>query len=266
MAKLTKSQRKDHQAAMALLEKDVLTREEKEFVFSNFHEGANHMNGNAGAFFTSFDLACELAVECNYSHRAGTIRVIDLCAGIGMLAYGATRWMESVELVCVEANPDYVAVGKKLLPDATWICASLESWEELRELGRFDVALSNPPWGRAVPTMRDVQSPRYTGAVAEYKVLDIAEQLAEACVFLMPQNSAGFKYSGVQCYTEYLTDEAKKFMDQTGIVLAAGCGIDTTVMGQAFKDVEITCEVVCPDFDAAKPVIIQTAEQFGLAI
>jgi hypothetical protein len=81
MAKLTKAQRKAHAEAEAILTKDKITNDERDFVFHNWHEGATHENGGAGAFFTPFDLACDFALD-----GAGR-RVIDLCAGIGVLSY-----------------------------------------------------------------------------------------------------------------------------------------------------------------------------------
>lgn len=52
MAKLTKAQRKAHAEAEAILSKDRLTEDEREFVFNNWHEGAECNNAAAGAFFT----------------------------------------------------------------------------------------------------------------------------------------------------------------------------------------------------------------------
>ena len=55
MAKLTKARRKAHAEAEAILTKDKLTDDERDFVFQNWHEGATHENGADGAFFTPFD-------------------------------------------------------------------------------------------------------------------------------------------------------------------------------------------------------------------
>ena len=60
MAKLTRDQAKRHDAARALLAKYRLTDDEREQVFRDFHPGAEHMTGPAGAFFTPFDLALSL--------------------------------------------------------------------------------------------------------------------------------------------------------------------------------------------------------------
>ena len=63
MAKLTKAQRKAHAEAEAILTKDKISDDERDFVFRNWHEGATHENGGAGAFFTPFDLACDFALD-----------------------------------------------------------------------------------------------------------------------------------------------------------------------------------------------------------
>src|SRR5690242_13237549 len=123
MSKLTKAQAKAHKAACALLNKDSLTMDERWFVLENWQESASHINSVAGAFFTPAGLANDFVIDVSGD------RIIDLCAGIGMLSFvlyqgGAwdRRWPQ---IVCVEANPDYVAVGKKVLPEATWIHADI---------------------------------------------------------------------------------------------------------------------------------------------
>ena len=130
MAKLTKQQRKAHAEAEAILTKDRITDDERDFVFQNWHEGATHENGAAGAFFTPFGLACDFALD-----GAGR-RVIDLCAGIGVLSYiihHRSKWGERLaEITCVEINPRYVAVGQKLLPQARWINADVFDWRSAR--------------------------------------------------------------------------------------------------------------------------------------
>jgi 2-polyprenyl-3-methyl-5-hydroxy-6-metoxy-1,4-benzoquinol methylase len=39
-------------------------------------------------------------------------------------------------MVCIEKNPDYVAVGRKVVPEATWICADV--FDLPADLGRYD--------------------------------------------------------------------------------------------------------------------------------
>jgi hypothetical protein len=81
MAKISKEEAARHEEAEKLLEKDVLTISEREYVLEHWHEGARHLNSVAGAFFTPLELARDFAVEVTGR------RIIDLCAGIGRLSY-----------------------------------------------------------------------------------------------------------------------------------------------------------------------------------
>lgn len=92
MAKLSKPQVKAHGEACALLEKDRLTLDEREFVIRNWQESATHINSAAGAFFTPLDLAFDFAIEVNCDPPWS---VIDLCAGIGCLSYAVSRGVAS---------------------------------------------------------------------------------------------------------------------------------------------------------------------------
>lgn len=244
MAKLTKPQMKAHEQACALLEKDELTFDEKWSVFENWHEGAEHMNGRAGAFFTPVELASDFRIDV-----CGP-RIIDLCAGIGVLAFMAYHHAygghgePKREITCVEINPAYAAMGKKLLPEATWICGDV--FEVCRDLGHFDSAIANPPFGRVKAEGR---GPRYSGPEFEYKIIDLASQLADFGTFILPQGSAGFRYSGAQFYERQDSAKYRIFAKQTGIHLEAGCGIDTTVHQEAWKGSSVLCEIVTAEFD-----------------
>lgn len=230
MSKLTKAQAKDHQMAQELLTQDALTWSEKLFVIEHWREDAEHLNSAAGAFFTPWGLARDFAL-----HIVGD-RILDLCAGIGTLSLAYWQRCEldrregrSLGLVCVEKNPAYVAVGRKLLPEATWICADVLDPATLAGLGRFDTAAANPPFGRLA---RAHNGPRYTGAEFEFHVIDAGCAIADHGAFILPQQSAGFRYSGSA--TGYRRDESAKyarFERETGIVLDAGIGVDTTYPG-----------------------------------
>lgn len=242
MAKLTKAQSAKHNSALEILKKDVLTEDDKYFVYENWNEGANHDNGRAGAFFTPLNLAFDFAID------AGGPNVIDLCAGIGMLSFATLHrnWdnREKLKLTCIEINPDYVAVGKKLLPEATWICADALDIESLN-LGTFDCAISNPPFGNIV---RAKNGPRYTGKDFEFHVIDVASQIADYGVFIVPQGSAGFNYSGRPYYDRQKDGKAVKFQELTGLYFEAGCGVDTSMYRDDWKGVSPICEIVCVDF------------------
>ncbi len=245
MAKLSKAQAKAHQQACDILSKEVLTLDDKMFVLENWQESASHVNSAAGAFFTPFDLAMDFSIE-TYPGR-----VIDLCAGVGMLSFAVKMrhvyQSEGLDLTCVEINPDYVAVGKKLLPEAKWIEASVFDVLDM-DLGHFDIAISNPPFG-AVKRPDGKRSPRYSGSDFEFHVIDIASHLASYGAFIVPQGSAGFNYSGKPGYERQKEGKAVKFQELTGLHFEAGCGIDTSIHQKSWRGVSPLCEIVCIDFD-----------------
>lgn len=246
MAKLTKQQRKAHAEAEAILTKDRLTEDEKDFVFQNWHEGANHINGEAGAFFTPWDLAGDFAVD------VGNGRIIDLCAGIGVLSYfvhARSRWGTVAEITCIERNPRYVEVGRKLLPEARWINADVFAWREWwrDELGgvMFDHAIGNPPFGTV---KRAGTGPRFRGREFEFHVIDIAAEMANYGTFIIPAQSATFRLSGAPYYDRRETGRGIDFEKATGWNMAAGAGIDTAMYRNDWKDTNMLCEVACFDF------------------
>lgn len=253
MAKLTKAQRKAHAEAEAILTKDRLSDDEKQFVFENWHEGAEHINGAMGAFFTPYDLAADFGIDAQCSNG----RMIDLCAGIGILSYFPHyrgQWgNDTPEIACIEANPRYVEVGKKLLPEGRWICADVFDWrswwrDEL-DGAMFDVAISNPPFGTV---KRQGTGPRYRGREFEFHVMDIASEIADRGVFIVPQQSAPFRYSGSQEFRRLETGRGIEFEQATGLYLDIGCGIDTAYYRDAWKDTSVLCEVVTVDFTEAR--------------
>ncbi|WP_316227852.1 methyltransferase [Bradyrhizobium sp. SZCCHNR3015] len=243
MAKLTKAEAKAHQAACDLLEKDRLTIEERIFVVENWQESAKHINSVTGAFFTPWGLALDFSVEL-----AGR-RVIDLCAGIGTLSLAyflKCQIAGAPQIVCVEKNPDFVAVGKKVLPEATWITADIF---DLQEIGRFDCAYGNPPFG-ATPRMSK-RSARYSGSEFEYHAIGVAADIADYGVFIIPQMSAPFSYSGQPSFTKMESERYRAFVRQTGIELGPNCGIDTSVHAREWHGVSVAVEIVTSEFNVA---------------
>ncbi len=263
MAKLTKEEIKLHEQALRLLEKDVLTWDDKAFVLDNWHEGANHMNSAAGAYFTPEIIAGGLALEA--SGRS----FIDLCAGIGRLAYTVSRYRDpwgSAEkkpsFTCVEINPEYIEVGKKILPEARWIQADVLTLPD--DIGYFDCAIANPPFGATVGKKNP--SPRLQIGPFEYKVIDVASDLADYGVFIVPQGSSPFKFSGCRSYEENPSRAYDRFVESTGIVLDPNCGIDTTYEAR-WKGVSIVTEIVLADFEQARarrlPAVADDDEMFA---
>lgn len=254
MAKLTKPEAKLHAEAEAILAADALTDDDRMFVMENWQESANHVNSVAGAFFTPPRLALDAALDVS---RTG--RVIDLCAGIGSLSL-AVFWRGyydrrdsglSLDLVCVELNPAYVAIGRKMLPEATWICGSIF---DLPDLGHFDHAISNPPFGN-IKTGGEWKG-SYTGSKFEYRMIEVASRIADFGTFIVPQQSSGFRYSGAPYFERFESREYTKFSEQTGITLEPGVGVDTSVHDDDWHGVSPRVEVACADFtELAAPVV-----------
>lgn len=247
MARLSKEAAKAHERARTLVRLDRdLTEEEKDFVLDNWQEAATATHNLDGAFFTPEALARDLSIEVFGD------RIIDLCAGIGRLAYSCRdywgrRWNNQPprEIVCIEQNPDYVAVGRKILPEATWICADVLTVPALG-LGRFDTAISNPPFGAI---RRSGNAHGYDGPRFEYHVMTVASQLARFGAFIIPQRSASFRYSGEQYYREESDRDCRRFVDQTGISMSAGAGFDTSIYRDQWRGVSPKVEVVTCDFE-----------------
>ena len=256
MARLSKAEAKRHQEACDLVVLDrVLMEDEREFVINNWQESASHINSAAAAFFTPLELAFHLAIETN-----GCRTFIDLCAGIGALSYACWQSNRSSidRIVCVEINPDYAAVGRKVLPEAEWIVASVDA---LPDLGSFDMAISNPPFGKVVK----IAGPRYSGE-ADLAVIDIASDLATYGTFIIPQMSAPFQYSGRQSMTFRDNDRTAKFRDATAIDLQPGCGVDCDYFRDQWRGVAPKVEIVCADFEGVRASRQPAqADLFGIA-
>lgn len=251
--KLSKAQIKLHEQAEEYLKKDVLTFDEKLFVLENWNESARHTNSSAGAFFTPVDLAKDFTLVI-YENA----NIVDLCAGIGMLSFFAFHW-KNCKVTCIELNPDYVRVGKKILPEATWINDSITDIKSFN-LGTFDQAISNPPFGK-IKTGLTGYDRSYNGSEFEYITIDIASTIAKEGSFILPQMSTPFKYSGQKHYNEIeLSTKLKKFFKETGLEMELPIGIDTSVYLDSWKGVSPMCEVVDIDF-SNKPIIVNELKE-----
>ncbi|MGW6606214.1 methyltransferase [Streptomyces sp. NPDC055036] len=251
MAKLTKEQERLHREASRLVKlKRDLTEEERETVLNHWQESSTTSNSLDGAFFTPEDLALELRLEV-----AGR-RIIDLCAGIGRLAWAlrdkwSREWekLPPRELVCVEKNPAYVEVGRKAVPEARWICADIFNLDPAT-LGRFDYAVSNPPFGRV---NRTGNGPRYRGPNFEFHAIDVASTLARKGVFLVLQTSAPFKIAHAsRGHEEQHSAAYERFHRETGFTMSSRVGIDTSAFEDQWRGVSPRTEVVYIDFEDAE--------------
>ncbi|WP_051740060.1 methyltransferase [Kitasatospora sp. MBT66] len=253
MAKLTRQQATLHAEACELLTLDRdLTPDERLFVLDNWQESATSRNTLDGAFFTPPGLAVDMAVEVT-GHR-----IVDLCAGIGALASAClTYGPRGREIVCVERNPLYVEVGRRVVPDATWIQADIFDLPD--GLGRFDTAVSNPPYGA---TPRTGDSPAYRGRRFEYHVIAIASRLAAHGVFLVPQESAPFRASRSGGLTTIDDPEYERFTAATGIRLDTNCGLDTSSYRHEWRGAAPRTEIVLTTFGIPRgpsPTAAETA-------
>lgn len=246
MAKLTKAEIKRHDEALQVLEKETLSHDEKIFIMENWQESADHVNSRSGAFFTPWKLAADFALEMN-----GSAKVLDLCAGIGALSYaymwrsgGETSQGREVSITCVELNPSYVEVGKKILPEADWIESDVF---ELHELGDYDIVISNPPFGAIG---RTGEGPKYSGKKFEYHIIDIASRYADYGAFIIPRMSAGFATGGQEGFRRNESRELAKFKKETGIHLDVGIGIEASdEQYGSWKGTAPMVEVCCAYFD-----------------
>lgn len=254
MAKLTYNQERLHKQACQLVNLHrPLTYDEKLFILENFRASSTAQNASDRAHFTPEALARDMA-----QLEVVGERVIDLCAGIGRLAFHCQdlwgRWPDSGRpLVCIERNPAYVRVGKRILPEATWICADVMTIPlMLDELGTFDCAISNPPFG-AIPRSADAPG-GYRGRRFEYHVIALAALVARRGVFLIPQESASFRFSGRAQFEYDVTGtdpayaEYRKFVATTGIELQHTALLDTSCYTQDWHDVEPSVEIVRANF------------------
>jgi predicted RNA methylase len=233
MSRISRAVQKRHEKVLKLLEsKELFTHNETLQVFQDYHEGATNLNGLAGAFFTPYGLARDFALEVTGNS------VIDLCAGIGSLSYACSNANTQDRLVCIELNPEYAAIGKKLVPWANWYCRDVTELNELAPEDKFDMAISNPPFGNiSGHSMFDLE------------VVLIASKLARRAVFILPQQSTPYRYSGCQGFSSEVTDKLERWMDKHDqINFEFNCGIDCDLYIQDWKGVKPVVEIVLFEF------------------
>lgn len=247
MSKLTKAEIKAHDQACELLTQDVLSLDDRLYVLDNWQESALHVNSKAGAFFTPSSLARDLSI---YAPDGGTL--IDLCAGIGTLAFHCTGGYSQshTRVVCVEINPDYVEVGRKIVPNAEWICGSVFDLPEDIRTFDWDCVVCNPPFGRSsdVPV---------AGVTYDLNVLAVAVQLSWYGVVILPQESCPFVYSGHNGYDRRPSRAWAQFNAKCGGRNVAGLdnidlmcsSIDCAQYRGEWKGISPNVEIVMYDLD-----------------
>lgn len=237
MARVTKKESQLRLKVMELVHSDrQLTEDDKEFIFNNYRGDGI---GATGAFFTPEMLAWDFMLDAGCSDAC-----IELCAGIGRLSYYQFIRNKPSHITCVELNPEYVLIGKRVLPQAEWITGDALQYTPDRF---YRVAYGNPPFGKI--NTSGAYTGRYTGSEFEYKIIDRAREYSSYGVWIVPQGSAGFKYSG-HTYYDRSIQSAKyiKFEKDTGLILHPGVGIDTSIYRDQWNGTKVTCESVLVDY------------------
>jgi predicted RNA methylase len=239
--KISKQDAKKHAEADRLtrLERN-LTEDEKDFVIDNWVPGSASISLGK-AFFTPAPIAHDLAIETHTNPKS----VLDICAGIGSLSLAVKRFRSTVEkLVCVELNEEFVRVGRKIVPEAQWICADVFNEETWKNIGQFDDVISNPPFGKVKRSGDWGQKLQYTANDAEFLVAEIALRHSQWATFVLPQSACPFQYSGKQYYMRVDNEKYNRFNRETGINFHMNCGIDTSVYLDEWKGVRVQVEIV----------------------
>lgn len=201
MGKITRKQTQLHDEAMALINLDrELTMKEIEMVFRQYNPMAEHNVGKGAIFFTPVGVAWELAVFCQPKGH-----IIDLCAGIGVLSYTVLHhdyggWTgrsplrgDIKRLVAIENNPEFVEIGKRLLPEVEWYCSSVFDLDFLTSLGEFNCAISNPPYGN-IPSKSRAKWLKVKGP-AQWLVMEVALRMCySGGMFIVPENDSDYSY------------------------------------------------------------------------
>lgn len=237
MARITKKESALHIQVMDLIHSDKqLSQDDKEFIFNNYKGDGI---GATGAFFTPEMLAWDFILDAGCTGQC-----IELCAGIGRLSYYQYLRNNPTHITCVELNPEYVMIGKRVLPEAEWITGDALQYLPERF---YNVAYGNPPFGKI--NTSEVYTGRYTGSEFEYKVIEHASTFASYGAWIVPQGSAGFQYSGVHCYERKESAKYQKFTSETGYSLEPGVGIDTSIYKDEWNGTKVICESVLVDYD-----------------
>lgn len=251
MGKVSKAQAEANDKAMQLINSDKPLKEhEKEFILQNYDESFNHTHKNIGAFFTPFDLAKEFRWFTE-TYEGG--RIIDLCSGIGALSYHAWhhnnygRTSNFTELVCVEFVEEYVEIGKRIVPDATWIIGSILDMNLMLSLGEFNVAISNPPFGNIKTGESEENWYGYTGNEFDYKAIAVAKMIAESGAFILPQGSCPIIHTNGRIERQNLR-KYETFKKETEIHLEMNSFSLNPKIYEGFKHTNVSVEIMECEF------------------
>lgn len=239
--KLTKEQRKRHDEAWERLQSDSLSDDDRQFVCRHLRPEATTDIGRNSAFFTPWEIASDFQIETFTHHSTERTRILDLCAGFGVLSL--QTYLDSQvkpDVTCVELNPEFVAIGKKVFPEARWICGSVFDVPEILAGEAFTEFFSNPPFGR-IPKV-DGRKP-HNAARFEFAVAEIGLSMAEFGTMICPRGATDWEFSGRPTFRRMDNPQYRKWSDWAGIRLSPNCGIDTCDSGARFSDTSIVVDI-----------------------
>ncbi|PHR62146.1 MAG: hypothetical protein COA43_00450 [Robiginitomaculum sp.] len=255
MPKFTSNQRARHQEALSILKYRVRDFEAIYEFFEKFDEAFYADISKDNAYFTPVGLARDISIA------VGGRRVLDVAAGIGVLS--CLEWHmngKQSDVVCIEQNPKFVEIGRKIFPEAHWICGDMMNPSIYEPLGTFDTAVSNPPFGSNKSAFK---APRYKGASLPYHIIDLLSDIADEGVFILPDRLVSDEFRGgyVGLYDQR---HYTSFVEQTHIKLGR-TSIDAGYYCKEWKHTKIDVHLVTSDFRETRRLrdLGKTYELFG---
>ncbi len=162
-------------------------------------------------------------------------------------------------MVCVERNPEFVDIGRRVLPEARWECADVFDPLTWAGLGQFDWFLSNPPFGGKKPPLKETKKWLKFRGDSALMIIEIGMKATYPDGFalvILPQSQCPFAHSGVPRYKVQTPMPAmQKFLRTLpNVKLSITSGVtdcanpDDIVRG--FRDTGIVTEIVRIEWDA----------------
>lgn len=239
MAKISKEASKMHDQAVALIENGrQLVHAEKLFILEHWNPQASHNVGKTGTFFTPLDLACDFATEV-----VGVGILVDACAGIGALSFAEKIMSQATACkrhICLEINPEFVKVGKRILSEVEWIEADVFDAKTWERIGKIDEVISNPPFVKVDPINF---TPRLKSSRGVYAMAEIAMRYAKRATFIVDQRSCPFMVSGRDFRKEVMNKQYETFRADVGVRFEE-TSIDTSYALNDWVGVKTQVEIV----------------------
>ena len=125
--------------------------------------------------------------------------IIDLCAGIGVLAGNLFEHNPDCRITCVDIVPEFIDLGKKIVPEAEWILMDCYGPEFLARYQKaFSSGISNPPYGKG------------NGCVKELRAIEVLSDITElGGTMVLPAKGGKYGQWDNECAKPY-DDHIKK--------------------------------------------------------